>query len=161
MAWLLVVATIPAGLTGLTLEHALRTLFAKPLAAAIFLTLNGLVLLAAERLRRQAAVRNVVTSHATVHSEGGEEGRRLEFKEAVLIGIAQSARCSPASAAPARRWWRPRARPRSRRCGTLLVPARHPDHRRSTSRRRSRRTSRSSARMERTVGVRHVSLERH
>src|SRR5438270_1636658 len=28
MAWLLVVATIPVGITGLVLEHALRTLFA-------------------------------------------------------------------------------------------------------------------------------------
>ena len=43
LAWLLVVATIPAGLTGLALEHALRTLFAKPLAAAIFLFANGLM----------------------------------------------------------------------------------------------------------------------
>src|SRR5437588_8800258 len=42
MAWLLVGATVPAGLTGLALEHALRTLFAKPLAAAVFLTINGL-----------------------------------------------------------------------------------------------------------------------
>ncbi|MDQ1435546.1 MAG: undecaprenyl-diphosphatase, partial [Actinomycetota bacterium] len=41
MAWLLIVATIPAGITGLVLEHSLRTLFAKPLAAAIFLTVNG------------------------------------------------------------------------------------------------------------------------
>lgn len=92
MAWLLVVATIPAGLTGLALEHALRTLFAKPLAAAIFLTLNGLVLLAGERVRRRAAVRKVIASHATVHSEGGEEGRRLDtldFKEAGVVGVAQ------------------------------------------------------------------------
>src|SRR5205823_8868884 len=29
LAWLLVVATIPAGLTGLLLEHVLRTVFAK------------------------------------------------------------------------------------------------------------------------------------
>jgi undecaprenyl-diphosphatase len=48
LAWLLVVATIPAGLVGVAFEHALRTLFAKPLAAAIFLTGNGLVLLAGE-----------------------------------------------------------------------------------------------------------------
>jgi undecaprenyl-diphosphatase len=92
MAWLLVVATIPAGLTGLALEHALRTLFAKPLAAAIFLTVNGLVLLVGERVRRQAAVRKVVASHATAHSDRGEEGRRLDtldFKEAGVVGVAQ------------------------------------------------------------------------
>src|SRR6266496_1913343 len=53
LGWLLVVATIPAGLVGVAFEHALRTLFAKPLAAAVFLTCNGLLLLAGERLRRR------------------------------------------------------------------------------------------------------------
>src|SRR5437773_956757 len=38
LGWLLVVATIPVGLTGLLFEHPLRVLFAKPLAAAVFLT---------------------------------------------------------------------------------------------------------------------------
>ena len=45
MAWLLVVATIPAGIMGVALEHAFRVIFAKPLAAAIFLIFNGLILL--------------------------------------------------------------------------------------------------------------------
>src|SRR5205814_3747898 len=70
LAWLLIVATIPAGLTGLALEHALRTLFAKPLAAAIFLTINGLILLAGERVRRRAAVRALVAEHPSDASEG-------------------------------------------------------------------------------------------
>lgn len=48
LGWLLVVATIPAGLAGLLLEHALRVLFARPLAAAGFLVVNGLILLAGE-----------------------------------------------------------------------------------------------------------------
>jgi len=43
-----VVATIPVGITGLLLEHPLRTLFANPLAAAVFLTINGLILLGGE-----------------------------------------------------------------------------------------------------------------
>jgi undecaprenyl pyrophosphate phosphatase UppP len=57
LGWLLVVATIPAGLVGIGFEHALRTLFAKPLAAAVFLTCNGLILLGGERLRRRASDR--------------------------------------------------------------------------------------------------------
>jgi len=57
MAWLLVIATIPAGLTGLLLEHELRVVFAKPLAAAIFLTVNGFILFAGERLRQRALAR--------------------------------------------------------------------------------------------------------
>lgn len=49
---LLVVGTIPVGLAGLAFEKELRILFAKPLAAAVFLTLNGVVMLFGERLRR-------------------------------------------------------------------------------------------------------------
>jgi undecaprenyl-diphosphatase len=53
LAWLIVVATIPVGITGLALEHVFRTLFATPLAASIFLFINGLILLAGERFRRR------------------------------------------------------------------------------------------------------------
>jgi undecaprenyl-diphosphatase len=89
MAWLLVVATIPAGLTGLAFEHVLRVAFAKPLFAAVFLMVNGVILLLGERLRRRAEVRAVATSHGTY---AGTQDRRLdslEFKEAVIIGVAQ------------------------------------------------------------------------
>ncbi len=55
LAWLIVFATIPVGLTGLLFEHTFRTLFAKPLAAGIFLFVNGLILYAGERARRAAA----------------------------------------------------------------------------------------------------------
>jgi undecaprenyl-diphosphatase len=91
MAWLLIVATVPAGITGIVLEHKLRTLFAKPLAAAIFLTVNGVILLFGDWVRRRAAVRALVTTHAKADSKS-EEGRRLDtldFKEAIAVGIAQ------------------------------------------------------------------------
>ncbi len=52
LGWLLVVGTIPAGILGLLLEHPLRSLFASAPSAAAFLTLNGVLLLAFERLRR-------------------------------------------------------------------------------------------------------------
>src|SRR4051794_30493795 len=55
LAWLIVIATIPVGITGLALEHVFRAVFAKPLAASIFLFINGLILLAGERLRRPSA----------------------------------------------------------------------------------------------------------
>jgi len=48
----LAIATIPVGLAGVLFDRTLRVLFAKPLAAAIFLTLNGVVLLLGERWRR-------------------------------------------------------------------------------------------------------------
>jgi undecaprenyl-diphosphatase len=53
LAWLIVLATIPVGITGLALEHVFRTVFAKPLAASAFLIVNGLILLAGERVRRR------------------------------------------------------------------------------------------------------------
>jgi len=93
MAWLLVVATIPTGVVGLAFEHRLRTLFAKPLAAAIFLTVNGVILLAGEQARRRAAVRKLVAAHPTAETDDAQEdGRRLDtldFKEAGAVGVAQ------------------------------------------------------------------------
>src|SRR6201995_2410737 len=53
LAWLIVVATIPVGLAGLVLEHPFRVLFAKPLAAAIFLMINGGILLGGGMLGRR------------------------------------------------------------------------------------------------------------
>ena len=64
LGWLLVVATIPAGLIGVLLEHPLRVLFATPVAAAGFLVANGAILLTGERIRRRAEVRAVVASPA-------------------------------------------------------------------------------------------------
>jgi undecaprenyl-diphosphatase len=89
MAWLLVVATIPAGITGLAFEHLFRVTFAKPLYAAVFLMVNGVILLVGERVRRRAEVKAIATEHGTY--EGTEDRRleTLEFKEAVIIGFAQ------------------------------------------------------------------------
>ena len=91
LGWLLVVATIPVGVTGLLFEHPLRTLFAKPLAAGIFLTANGVILLAAERLRRRSEAR-VVVGAGGPPVEFEEDGRRLDRLgpgEATGIGAAQ------------------------------------------------------------------------
>ncbi len=57
LAWMIIFATIPVGLTGLLLEHTFRVVFAKPEAAAILLFVNGLILLAAEALRRSVVRR--------------------------------------------------------------------------------------------------------
>ncbi|MFZ0044254.1 MAG: undecaprenyl-diphosphate phosphatase, partial [Streptosporangiaceae bacterium] len=44
LAWMLIVATIPVGLAGLLFDHEFRVLFGKPVRAAIFLIINGLIL---------------------------------------------------------------------------------------------------------------------
>jgi len=53
LAWILILATIPVGVSGLALEHLFRTVLGKPIPAAIFLTVNGLILYGGERLRRR------------------------------------------------------------------------------------------------------------
>jgi len=77
LCWFLIVATIPVGLVGLLFEHEFRELFAKPIRAAIFLVVNGVILYAGERFRTrrskqadadQAARRAQL---ATVPSGGG------------------------------------------------------------------------------------------
>ena len=92
MAWLLVLGTIPVGIVGLVFEHSLRTVFAKPPAAAIFLTLNGVILLAGERLRRRSETRELVQEHAHHTDPGNDVGRdldTLELREGAFIGSAQ------------------------------------------------------------------------
>ena len=89
LAWLIVVASIPVGILGLVFEHALRTLTAKPEIAAIFLTINGLMLLGAERLRRRADVREIARREGQ-KSDGGRRLETLEYREAALIGLGES-----------------------------------------------------------------------
>jgi undecaprenyl-diphosphatase len=109
LAWLLIIGTIPVGITGLLLEHAFRTLFAKPLAAAVFLTVNGLILLLGEWLRRRAPIDEedlvgesvtpagqhvpaTVGAAGTVDGATGLPSRRLatlSYSEAGVIGLFQ------------------------------------------------------------------------
>ena len=67
LAWLIVLATIPVGLSGLVLEHTFRTTLGKPIPAAAFLLVNGVILAGAERLRRRAQA--PVAAHA--YASGG------------------------------------------------------------------------------------------
>ena len=88
LGWLLIVATIPAGIVGLLLEHPLRVLFATPVAAAGFLIVNGFVLLGGEWIRRRAQVRAIVAAHAQT-ATGDRRLDTLEFREAGVVGVAQ------------------------------------------------------------------------
>ena len=116
---MIILATIPVGLVGLVFEHEFRVLFGKPIRAAIFLLINGLILLAGELFRRKASVRadqeiaqerelvavggtrrQGAARHASGHqadreaeySEGIESDRRLAgqgYLAAVIIGTSQ------------------------------------------------------------------------
>jgi undecaprenyl-diphosphatase len=84
LGWLLVIGAIPAGLLGLIFEHPLRSVFASPIAASIFLFGNGLMLLAAEHWRRSAPVR-----HDARFSDE-RLATELNTGKAVGIGVAQA-----------------------------------------------------------------------
>lgn len=74
---LLIVATIPAVVVGGLFEHLLRSMFGSASSAAVFLFLNGVLLLLVERLRGFA----------------GEAGIRciagLSLRDAVVVGLFQ------------------------------------------------------------------------
>src|SRR5437764_7417342 len=100
LAWLLVLATIPVGLAGLLLEGLLRNFLGKPVPAAIFLTLNGGVLYAAEKFSRPSkaaaeddtvdfsAEDTMVMRAVTVEEATDVRLAKLRVGEAVLIGAA-------------------------------------------------------------------------
>src|SRR6266516_2630392 len=100
LAWLIIVATIPVGLVGLVFEHEFRVLFGKPIRAAIFLIVNGLILLAGERFRRKASVqadREIAQERELVavgaarrpgagrHAAGHHTEREAEYEEGVAM----------------------------------------------------------------------------
>jgi undecaprenyl-diphosphatase len=89
LAWLIIAASIPAGILALALENPLRTLTAKPEVAAVFLMVNGCLLFAAERFRRRAEVRELAVKEGA-KPDGARELNTLEYREALVIGVAQS-----------------------------------------------------------------------
>jgi undecaprenyl-diphosphatase len=89
LAWLIICATIPTGLIGLAAEHPARVALAKPTVAAVFLVVNGLILLGAERLRRSSEVRELARREG-MKADGGRKLETLEFKEAGIVGLAQA-----------------------------------------------------------------------
>jgi undecaprenyl-diphosphatase len=56
LAWMVILATIPVGLVGLVFEHEFRLLFGKPIRAAIFLAVNGVILYAGEKFRTRKSL---------------------------------------------------------------------------------------------------------
>jgi undecaprenyl-diphosphatase len=89
LAWLIIAASIPTGIIGLVFEHQLRVATATPEIAAVFLVVNGIILLGAERFRRTAEVRELARREG-MKADGGRELATLEYREAGVIGVAQS-----------------------------------------------------------------------
>lgn len=101
LAWLIVIATVPVGALGVALEHQFRVLFAKPVAAAVFLMLNGFILGAGEwnrRHRNAAETPPTPTGHerfrdrrmVPIDRATESELSRIGFASAAVIGVSQA-----------------------------------------------------------------------
>jgi undecaprenyl-diphosphatase len=84
LGWLLVAGTVPVGIIGLALQDPLRKLFASAAVAAAFLIVNGVALLAFERLRRRPP--------RPGDFEGDVDGRiaKLSWRQAIAVGTSQA-----------------------------------------------------------------------
>ncbi|MBV9593044.1 MAG: undecaprenyl-diphosphate phosphatase [Actinobacteria bacterium] len=96
LAWLLVLGTIPVGLVGLLAEHWFRTTLAKPVPTAIFLVVNGLILFAAEHLRRrEGAIDSEYVDERITGPQSDTRLARIPVPQAVLVGSAQILALAP------------------------------------------------------------------
>ncbi len=93
LAWLIVIATIPAGLVGLLFKKKLEALFIDPRAVAVVLVANGVLLLAAEITRKRREKRRgieitEVAPQETVHG-GDARIAKLSWWQAIKVGLIQ------------------------------------------------------------------------
>ena len=89
LAWLIALATIPVGVAGLALEHVFRTTLGRPVPAAAFLAVNGVVLYAGERLRRRVPATVGATPAGGGLVAADERIAELPIGQGLLIGSAQ------------------------------------------------------------------------
>lgn len=82
LAWLIIIATIPAGILGLLFQHRFEELFAAPSTVAFFLIGNGFLLYGAEILRKR---RNIAT-----HGDPDHAIAQLSFMQALGVGAMQA-----------------------------------------------------------------------
>ena len=100
LIWLLIVGTIPVGLVGLLFEHWLRTHLGRPVPAACFLMVNGLILLGIEWY----AARSPQTETVPAEVPGDEVAdgvaadarlAQISYGKALAIGSAQILALAP------------------------------------------------------------------
>jgi undecaprenyl-diphosphatase len=91
LAMMLAISTVPAGVAGVVFESRIKSLFATPRPAAIFLICNAGILLGAEMLRRRderRAAHDGRTREEQEQAFAGVEG--LSFRSAILVGACQA-----------------------------------------------------------------------
>jgi undecaprenyl-diphosphatase len=94
LMWRLIIGTIPVGLVGLTFEHWLRTHLGRPVPAACFLIVNGVILLGIEWYAARSPATETVP--AAVPSDPVADGvaadarlSQMSMRRSVAIGSAQ------------------------------------------------------------------------
>jgi undecaprenyl-diphosphatase len=112
LAWMLFFGTIPAGILGAVLEHPLKQLFATPLVAAVFLIVNGGIMLVSERLRGRQGRSGLVFRGE--EPDGTRGIKDLTWRDAMLVGSAQALALIPGI-----------SRSGSTMCAGLLINMRH------------------------------------
>ncbi len=85
LGWLLVVGTIPAGLVGLLLKREIRVYLLSGKFAAIFLTLNGVLLFVAELLRRKASVADTADSDVRISRMGWWQSFKVGLMQVLAL----------------------------------------------------------------------------
>lgn len=80
IGWRLVVGTVPVGLLGVIAQDPVRKLFGSAIAAAAFLTVNGLVMFVGEYLRRRQ--QRVERASHTIE--------QMSYAQSIAVGIAQA-----------------------------------------------------------------------
>jgi undecaprenyl-diphosphatase len=88
LAWLLIVATVPAAMVGLLFQNALRSQFAKPLSAVVFLFINGCILLIGDQYQRKHDKKSSSRDHDVVETTENVS-QTITMRRSVIIGTAQ------------------------------------------------------------------------
>lgn len=91
LGWLLVVSTIPAGIIGLLFKDQITGWFLLPQSAALFLVLNGLLLILAERLRQRADRHTspTPTPNESTKNNDARIATSLSFWQSFKVGLLQ------------------------------------------------------------------------
>jgi undecaprenyl-diphosphatase len=91
LVMMLAIGTVPAGVAGVVFETRLKSLFATPRPAAIFLICNAGILLGAEMLRRRSERRAALEGRSREEQElAFASVDRLSFRSAILVGACQA-----------------------------------------------------------------------
>ena len=111
LAWMIIVATIPVGLVGVAFEHTFRVLFGKPILAAVFLVVNGLILFSGEKFRTKKSLQadQQAADERRAATAASAEIRHEQAAGVAAIGLAAAgAGQSSGGPGPQARTWQPR-----------------------------------------------------